>query len=593
MFVITTIDCNFYAFFYNLNCDYKNKPLRYKMKSFIENFTLVSTATIVGLIVSVVAQIFALTAKYIYDQSIGDDTFPFFRIVVYETEINTLPFFSCLLASFVVCTLIKVCKIERWHGPADTIYAAHQKDGTLDIKMGFNSTLASFFSISGGASVGIYGPLVHFGGTLAAYLRRRSFIPNIPHDVIIGAGVAAAISAGFGSPIAGIIFAHEVVIRHFSMKALAGISIASIIANFSAKKINLVEPVLLFDKIAFDMFSAFPSLFLVGLFSAILAFIFMKSLLLTTKIANNSNIKFYVRPLIPGVICGSTALFFPEVIGLGSETIVNVITENNGIVFLLLLLILKIFLTSLCIGFGLFGGILSPALLIGVCAGSIIFNIPLVNFDNNINAVLAVSGMAAVCSSVIGGPITAILLILELTNSYEYALASIMPIAISNLITYLIFGSSFFDAQLKLRNIKIDFGREHILLDQTKIVDYASKNFLNLNKADDVKTAENKFQKFDTTEAYYLDENFCLIGKLKLINILNKKGKAINFIEEKPLSLKSDMSVLEAIKVLKKFVGENIPILDNKRRVIGIISENDILKAYGEITTSIRNIEKN
>ena len=89
--------------------------------------------------------------------------------------------------------------------PADTIYAAHQKAGTLDIKMGFNSTLASFFSISGGASVGMYGPLVHFGGTLAAYLRRRPFIPNIPHDIIIGAGVAAAISAGFGSPIAGII----------------------------------------------------------------------------------------------------------------------------------------------------------------------------------------------------------------------------------------------------------------------------------------------------------------------------------------------------------------------------------------------------
>ena len=106
----------------------------------------------------------------------------------------------------------------------------------------------------------MYGPLVHFGGTLAAYLRRRPFIPNIPHDIIIGAGVAAAISAGFGSPIAGIIFAHEVVIRHFSMKALASISIASIIANFSAKKINLVEPVLVFDEIAFDIFSAFPGL---------------------------------------------------------------------------------------------------------------------------------------------------------------------------------------------------------------------------------------------------------------------------------------------------------------------------------------------
>ena len=563
------------------------------MKSFVENFTLVSTSIIVGLIVSVVAQVFALTAKYIYDLSVGDDVFSYFNIVIIETELNILPFFSCLLASILVCILIKINKIERWHGPADTIYAAHQKAGTLDIKMGFNSTLASFFSISGGASVGMYGPLVHFGGTLAAYLRRRPFIPNIPHDIIIGAGVAAAISAGFGSPIAGIIFAHEVVIRHFSMRALAGISIASIIANFSAKKINLVEPILVFDEIAFDMFSAFPSLFLVGLFSAILAFIFMKSLLLTTKFANNSDIKFFIRPLIPGVICGATALFFPEAIGLGSETIVNVITENNGIIFLLTLLILKIILTSLCIGFGLFGGVLSPALLIGVCAGSIIFNLPIINLDNNLNAVLAVSGMAAVCSSVIGGPITAIILILELTNSYEYALASIIPIAISNLITYIIFGSSFFDAQLKLRNIKIDFGREHILLDQTKIVDYASKDFLTLHNTDDVKTAEKKFQKLDTTEGYFLDEKFCLIGKLKLINILNKKGKAISFIEDKPLLLKSDMSVLKAIKVLETFVGENIPILNDKKKVIGIISENDVLKAYSEITKSIRNIEKN
>ena len=453
--------------------------------------------------------------------------------------------------------------------------------------------MLSVFFLSGGASVGIYGPLVHFGGTLAAYLRRRPFIPNIPHDIIIGSGVAAAISAGFGSPIAGIIFAHEVVIRHFSMKALAAISIASLIANFSAKKINLVEPVLVFNEITFDMFSAFPSLFFVGFFSAILAFIFMKSLLLTTKFANNSKISFFIRPIIPGVICGCVALFFPEAIGLGSETIVNVITQNNSLTFLILLLFLKILLTSICIGFGLFGGILSPALLIGVCAGAIIFNIPFVNLDDNLNAVLAVSGMAAVCSSVIGGPITAIILILELTNSYEYALASIIPVAISNLITYLIFGSSFFDAQLKSRNIKIDLGREYILLDQTKIINYSSKEFLIFKNSDDIKTAETKFQQANTTEGYFLDERFCLIGKLKLINVLNKRGKAINFVEKNPLFLKANMSILETIKTLEKFVGENIPILDNNKKLVGIISENDVLKAYSEITESIRNIEKN
>ena len=89
----------------------------------------------------------------------------------------------------------------------------------------------------------------------------------------------------------------------------------------------------------------------------------MKSLLMMTKLSNNLNMKFFLKPLIPGIICGLVGLFFPEAIGLGSETIVNVITENNTLILLTILLFLKIFLTSLCIGFGLFGGILSPALL--------------------------------------------------------------------------------------------------------------------------------------------------------------------------------------------------------------------------------------
>mgnify|MGYP005686342635 FL=1 len=96
-------------------------------------------------------------------------------------------------------------KLPRWFGPADTIYAAHHHAGILDLKGGFGSTLASFISISGGASVGIYGPLVHFGATVSSYIRRQKFIPKIPHDIIIGSGVAAAISAGFGAPLAGII----------------------------------------------------------------------------------------------------------------------------------------------------------------------------------------------------------------------------------------------------------------------------------------------------------------------------------------------------------------------------------------------------
>ena len=83
-----------------------------------------------------------------------------------------------MIAGLFIALLIKFFGVKRWQGPADTIYAAHQKAGTLDIKSGFLSTIAAFFSISGGASVGIYGPLVHFGGTFGAFLRKRSFIPK-------------------------------------------------------------------------------------------------------------------------------------------------------------------------------------------------------------------------------------------------------------------------------------------------------------------------------------------------------------------------------------------------------------------------------
>ena len=93
--------------------------------------------------------------------------------------------------------------------------------------------------------------------------------------------------------------------------------------------------------------------------------------------------------------------------------------------------------------FGLFRGVLSPAMLIGVCCGAIIYNLSFFGDNESLNAILAISGMAAVSSSVIGAPITAIILVFELTGSYNYAIASIFPIALSNLITYLMFGLSF------------------------------------------------------------------------------------------------------------------------------------------------------
>jgi CIC family chloride channel protein len=485
-------------------------------------------------------------------------------------------------------------KLPRWFGPADTIYAAHHRAGTLDLKGGFGSTLASFISISGGASVGIYGPLVHFGATVSSFIRKQSFIPKIPHDIIIGSGVAAAISAGFGAPIAGIIFAHETVLRHFSMKAVAALAISSMAANFFANEIGIVSPPLLLSAITFEMSEILTSLALIGPLAAIIAICFMKLIIFLGTIPSKIKLQPWQAPLIAGFACGLCGMIFSEILGLGTETLMSVITSEQNMKYLIALLVGKLILTSLCIGFGFFGGTFSPALFLGGMLGALIFQLPITSTNPDLLSVLAVSGMAAVSSSVIGAPITAIILVLELTGSYEYAIAATFPIVICSFITSRTFGNSLFDKQLISRGVAITNGREQILLNEVLINDYVDKRYTKLDGKTSIDNAIKILTKANTTEGYIVLKDDKYIGKISLINLINKKKPGlINYIEKKELVIDPSSNLMFVIKKLSSFVGESIPIVNKKTgKMNGIISENDVLKAYLEISNEINQIEK-
>ena len=331
------------------------------IKAFGESLSLLLIATIIGAIVSFVAQLFIIGAKNIYEFIFNNNDF-ILTFYIGDTSLNLIPLIVCVPSSILVGLLMYYLKLPRWFGPADTIYAAHHKAGILNLKGGFGSTLASFISISGGASVGIYGPLVHFGATVSSFIRRQKYIPKIPHDIIIGSGVAAAISAGFGAPLAGIIFAHETVLRHFSMKAVAALAIASMVANYSATEIGIVNPPLLLTAIPFEMSDILTSLALIGPLAAFVAIIFMKSMIYLGSIPSKFKLLSWQAPIIAGFACGLCGMIFSEILGLGTETLISVITNEQNTVYLFALLVGKLVLTSICIGFGFFGGTFSPAL---------------------------------------------------------------------------------------------------------------------------------------------------------------------------------------------------------------------------------------
>jgi CIC family chloride channel protein len=562
-------------------------------KNLRENLVLLFIAAAVGLIVSGVAQVFMIVAKNLFAFIFNNKDFVL-TIEIGTLSLNLIPLLICIPSSILVALLMYFLKLPRWFGPADTIFAAHNRAGTLDVKGGFGSTLASFISISGGASVGIYGPLVHFGATISAFIRRLPFITKIPHDIIIGSGVAAAISAGFGAPLAGIIFAHETVLRHFSMKAITALAISSMAANFAASEINLINPSLLLTSVPFKISDIIGSITLIGPLAAIVAIAFMKSMMYLATIPKKINIKHWQAPVIAGVCCGLCGTMFDEILGIGTDTLMLIITSDQNTTYLIALLIGKLLLTSVCIGFGFFGGTYSPALFLGAIVGALVFQLPINSLNPDFISILAVCGMAAVSSSVIGAPVTSIILVLELTGSYEYAIAATIPIVICSFITSRVFGNSLFDKQLISRGIAITKGREQILLNEILIKDYVDNKYTKFKINTSIDEAIKKLQLHKNTEGYIISSNNQYLGKVNLLDLIKVNKREIQkCVLKKPLIIDPKTSLLEVIRNLTDFVGESIPVVDKKtNQMLGIISENDVLAAYLEISEEINQIEK-
>ena len=320
------------------------------------------------------------------------------------------PLFFLLASALIIILVKRTLNIERYHGPADVILSAHSPSQDLDPKTGFLSTFSAFVSASGGASVGQYGPLVHLGGTIGGIINRR-----LPHlltkDTFIGCGVAAAISAGFNSPIGGIIFAHEAILRHFSFKAIAPIAVSSVVSSTLA---NYFFPSGILLQNTSSEISLLPSVSLsliLGPMCAVIAVIFMRSLITLQKYSSKLSSSEFIRILYAVVAVGLIGGFIPEVLGLGSETIVGIIERSYTFYFLMCVLTLKLVVTVICLSMGFFGGVFSPALVLGAALGGILTYIGSTFGINNIGDSLILAGMAALSASVIGAPIASIVII--------------------------------------------------------------------------------------------------------------------------------------------------------------------------------------
>ena len=552
--------------------------------------SLVTLGVGVGFTMALVSNAFVQGVKFLTSTYENNE---FLSFTLLNQHYSLMPLFVIILAAFLIIYVRKVFGLDRFYGPADSIYAAHRADNELDVRRGWGSTLSAFISASGGASVGQYGPLVHFGATMGSYLKQISK-SNIPTDIFLGCGVAAAISAGFNAPIAGILFAHNAIIRHFSLKAVAPIAVSSLVAASFSQSLFGNNVAFQISSLPPDLISVIPLALVVGPVFGLISIVLMNAIRYMGMLGTKSKLGYVKLTLIGATLCGVIGVFVPEVLGLGTETVRGLLSNEIAMDYLVILLIFKILATALCIGLGMFGGVFSPAIFIGAVSGALIGAILTSLTGNNLLLVFTIAGMAAVTSPVVGAPISIVMVILELTASYDMALVSLGSVVTSSLTVSILFGYSFFDRQLQDRGIDIRRGRGHLGLMETSVGTIVTNEFLRLEETDNNGTAIDKMVAADVTEAYLLDDKDIFIGKIIITDIVKESPDAfvMNYLLDNPLSIKSDASLQQCIEVASEFVGETIPIIDRKSNTLrGVVSEADIFQAYLKLQNTVIDLE--
>lgn len=553
-------------------------------------FVTIIVGFAIGLLMAVVSNLFVMGIAFLTQmrEAAGGP-----HLTVSGRDYVITPIITLLLAASLIIFIRKRFGLTRFYGPADSIYAAHRTDNELDVKAGMGSTLAAFVAAGGGASVGQYGPLVHFGATLGSYFRRMTHV-GLSSDVFIGCGVAGAIAAGFNAPLAGLVFALEAVIRHFSLRAVAPITISSITAAAASQAFLGDRYLFRVEAPDIDLMTMLPPTFLAGVVFGFIAVAYMFAIRNTTRLTALSGLTMVQSTLIGALVCGSIGVFYPEVLGLGSQTVNAMLAGSVPVEQLLILAFVKILVTAICLGTGLFGGVFSPAIFIGAAIGGALTLIFAGYGGGALALVLTVTGMGAVVAPVIGAPIAAILVILEFTQSYDMALLGMIGVVTACLVSYIFYGASFFDRQLRDRGLDLHKGRGYLELMETPLIQFAHQDYSAFSPRSKVKTVAAAMAKAGRVEAYVVDGDQTYLGKLNYLQLVAAPdGTPVGTLaDEQALSIKADASLLQAIEAAGTFVGESIPVIDREtNKLKGIVTEGDLFSAYLDLQDRVTDIE--
>ena len=482
----------------------------------------------------------------------------------------------------------------RPHGVADVMEASVLHGGRIPLQEGTVAALGAIVSIGSGASVGREGPVVQIGASLASWVGQRLKLSRALLLTLLGCGVAAAVAASFNAPIAGAFFALEVVIGYYALSAFAPVVIASVVGTIVAR-VHLGDfPAFVISDSTLVSFLELPPFALLGLVSATAAVFFMRGILFTQMARARTNVPGWLRPALAGAAIGAIAIVLPEILGVGYEATNQALNEAMPLWLLFALLAAKIAATSLSLGSGFVGGVFSPSLFIGVMTGGAFRFIAasIVPELSSSQSVYAIAGMGAVAGAVLGAPISTILIVFELTGSYEVTVVVMVALAVAAVATRQFGHRSFFHLQLRGRGLDLQEGRELGLMREILVSHVMTREFICLVSTAGIGEIKHILSVEPDADIVVVDEDGLQLGMVGFANIkevafeadLDPLLYAADLLHSGPIILRADDRLTAALRLMESNGVDRLPVVvgDESGQVIGVAHLGKALKAHSD-----------
>ena len=490
--------------------------------------------------------------------------------------------------------------------------------------------LAASISLGTGASLGPESPSVEIGSNIGILLAQLFQVSKDRIRLLLGAGAAAGLAAGFNAPIAGVFFALEVVLgTAFTTPAASLILLSAFFSAAIARALSGVHPA--FDLPGYEVVGNWEWLFYLGLglLASIVAYTYTSAIKLAQASFRGEvaglgwlgQLPIWVKPVIGGAILGMVALKLPQVLGVDYGTVEQILAGGKFSVSLLcMLLATKIIVTAISLGSGFVGGVFAPAMFLGACLGYVYGNFIGATFGSELAIspapAYAIVGMAAVLAGSVKAPLTAIALLFELTQNYLIILPLMCAVGVCVWMVGLIQEQQDTEG-LNLQQMGMNLKRQDDseVLEQTSVADMMSSNYLALPESLSVIEAGREIVAHKCHTALVTDSTQ-LVGvvtvadiktSLRLVNEHSEKDKIGRSLQDicttEILCVYPDEALVEAWERMGARGLYLLPVVDrdNPRKVLGIITQEQIELAGDLISTktalepylSIRTIKEN